>query len=126
MGAAMSWIEKLYETYEQCAGRPQFASNPLLPIGHTTQQVHVEIVLDSHGGFRRASVVSTEDRTTVVPCTEESGGMVSHPLATSYSTWRETFCISAAKSPPASRILNRIAPTRASPPGPARPMVTPS
>jgi CRISPR-associated protein Csd1 len=81
----MSWIEKLHETYEQCAGRPQFASNPLLPIGHTTQQAQIEIVLDSHGGFRRASVVSSEDRTTVVPCTEESGGRsgtkpVSHPL----------------------------------------------
>jgi len=85
MGAAMSWIEKLYETYDQCAGTPQFASNPLLPIGHTTQQAHIEVVIDSHGGFRRATVVSIEDRTTVVPCTEESGGRsgtkpVSHPL----------------------------------------------
>lgn len=85
MGAAMSWIEKLYETYDQCADWPQFASNPLLPIGHTTQQAHIEIVLDSHGAFRRATVLSSEDRTTVVPCTEESGGRagikpVSHPL----------------------------------------------
>lgn len=85
MGAAMSWMEKLYETYNQCAGRPQFASNPLLPIAHTTQQSHIEIVLDNHGNFRRAIVVSNEDRTTVVPCTEESGGRsgkkpVSHPL----------------------------------------------
>lgn len=81
----MSWIVRLYETYELCAGAPQFSGNPLLPIGHTTQQAHIELVIDGRGGFRRAIVVSPEDRTTVVPCTEESGGRagirpVSHPL----------------------------------------------
>ncbi len=81
----MSWIEKLYDTYERCAGAPQFADSPLLPIGHTTQQAHIEIVVDGSGSFRRASVVSRKDHTTLVPCTEESGGRsgtrpVNHPL----------------------------------------------
>ena len=81
----MSWLQKLYETYEQCAGAPQFTSSPPLPICHTTQQAHAEIVIDAHGRFRRANVVSREDCTTLVPCTEESGGRtgqkpVNHPL----------------------------------------------
>jgi len=81
----MSWIQKLYETYERCAGAPQFAASPLLPISHTTQQAHIEIAVDERGTFRRASVVSREDCTTVVPCTEESGGRsgtrpLNHPL----------------------------------------------
>ncbi len=81
----MSWIQKLHETYERCAGLPQFTSNPLLPISHTTQQAHIEIVIDGFGNFRRANVVSKEDQTTLVPCTEESGGRAgikpkNHPL----------------------------------------------
>lgn len=81
----MSWIQKLHETYELCAGLPQFTSNPLLPISHTTQQAHIEIVIDGSGNFRRANVVSKEDQTTLIPCTEESGGRAgskpkNHPL----------------------------------------------
>lgn len=81
----MSWIQKLHETYERCAGLPQFTSNPLLPISHTTQQAHIEIVIDGIGNFRRANVISKEDQTTLVPCTEESGGRAgikpkNHPL----------------------------------------------
>ena len=30
----MSWIQKLYDTYEQCAGAPQFGTEPLMPISH--------------------------------------------------------------------------------------------
>lgn len=83
----MSWIQKLHETYERCAEAPQFSSNPPLPISHTTQQAHIEIVIDGHGNFRpgRAKVVNREDQTTLIPCTEESGGRAgkapkNHPL----------------------------------------------
>ena len=74
----MTWIQKLAETYDRCAGALQ-------PVSHTTQQAHLEIVLDGQGRFRRASVVPKEDCTTLVPCTEESGGRsgnkpVNHPL----------------------------------------------
>ena len=83
----MSWMQKLFETYEQCVGLPQFASNPLLPISHTTQQAHIEIVIDGQGNFRRgrAKVISREDQTTLIPCTEGSSGRAgkspkNHPL----------------------------------------------
>ena len=79
----MSWIQRLYETYEQCADTPQFEKEPLLPVSHTEQQAHVEVVLDQDGNFQRAAVVAKE--TTVVPATEESAGRVGkkpppHPL----------------------------------------------
>ena len=66
----MSWIQKLYETYERCANAPQFESEPLLPVSHTEQQAHIEIVLDEAGNFQRAATVRKES--TVVPATEPS------------------------------------------------------
>lgn len=75
-------MQKLYETYERCAGKEPPGSKPLLPIAHTTQQVHIEIVIDGDGNFRRAQLVQKEE--TTLPATEESAGRTSgeapHPL----------------------------------------------
>jgi CRISPR-associated protein Csd1 len=84
----MSWIQKLYETYENCSSNIGVISEdnnvPLLPICHTTQQAQIEIVLDQDGNFKRARFVSKNDARTIVPCTESSGGRTSgeapHPL----------------------------------------------
>lgn len=79
----MSWLQKLYETYELCAGAPQFQKQSLLPVSHTEQQAHIEIVLDQSGNFLRAALVPKES--TVVPATEASAGRTGrkpppHPL----------------------------------------------
>ena len=80
----MSWIQKLYETYNQCADNPNFAGEvkPLVPISHATQQAHIEIVIDDQGNFQRAAVVPKEE--TLLPVTEKSAGRSSgeapHPL----------------------------------------------
>jgi CRISPR-associated protein Csd1 len=79
----MGWIQKLYETYELCAGAPQFEKEPPLPVSHAEQQAHIEIVLDQDGNFQRATSVAKE--TTVVPATEGSAGRTGrkpppHPL----------------------------------------------
>jgi len=84
----MSWIQKLYETYERCVGREPPGSEPLMPVGHTTQQAHIEIVIDGEGNFRRAAVIPKGQQTTLIPCTEQSasrGGTkpVHHPLCDS-------------------------------------------
>jgi len=81
----MAWIEKLYATYEACKGREPPGAAPLMPISHTTQQAQIEIVINEAGKFKRAAVVAKEDNTTLIPCTEKSGGKsgkkpVSHPL----------------------------------------------
>ena len=66
----MSWMQKLYETYELCADAPQFEKEALKPVSHTLQQAHIEIVLDQHGNFQRASLLDKVP--TVVPATELS------------------------------------------------------
>ena len=72
----MSWIQKLYETYEankELAGRIVSEGSPiLLPICHTTQRAHITVVLDGNGNYKRAILVTPEDSRTIIPCTEKS------------------------------------------------------
>lgn len=79
----MSWIQKLYETYEQCKGHEPPGSVRLMPISHTPQQVHIEITLDDAGNFKGARIVQKEE--TIIPATEKSAGRTGagalpHPL----------------------------------------------
>lgn len=83
----MSWIHQLYETYEQCANKSEFinSDNPLLPICHTYQNAHIEVTISNTGSFIRARVLSKDELSTIIPCTEASGGRsgskpVNHPL----------------------------------------------
>ncbi len=84
----MSWIQKLYETYENCelmVGNVPENEVPLLPICHTTQKAHVEIVIDQDGSFNKARIVNKDHSRTIIPCTESSGGRTGkkpehHPL----------------------------------------------
>jgi CRISPR-associated protein Csd1 len=82
----MAWMQKLYETYEKCAGSDLPDAKALLPIAHTTQQAHIEIVIDHRGNFRRAHLVQKDDadQPCVLPATETSAGRTSgeapHPL----------------------------------------------
>ena len=79
----MSWLLKLFETYQRCAGREPEGAPKLMPIGHTPQQAHIEIVLDSLGNLKRAGVIPKVE--TVMPATEKSAtrasGEAAHPLA---------------------------------------------
>ena len=84
----MSWIHKLYETYNNCQSMIGIETSdnevPLLPICHTTQKAQIEITLDGNGRFKRARIVPKEESRTIIPCTESSGGRTSgesgHPL----------------------------------------------
>jgi len=79
----MSWMEKLYQTYEAgvLLDLPQ-AQLPM-PTSHTLQNAHINIVLDGVGNFKRASVL--EKTQIVLPATESSAsrssGEAPHPLA---------------------------------------------
>ncbi len=70
----MSWIEKLYRTYENCMRAKGIDTLGLLPICHSTQQAHLEIVLDDKGCFRRARVLDKDESETLIPTTEASAG----------------------------------------------------
>jgi CRISPR-associated protein Csd1 len=80
----VSWIQKLQETYDRCAGQPRFAPDPeeqtrgLMPVDHAEQQVHIEITLGGSGKFRSATLISK--KTTFIPATEESAGRTSAPV----------------------------------------------
>jgi CRISPR-associated protein Csd1 len=85
----MSWIDKLYRTYESNVGAAGVSGSDraiLLPICHTTQNAHIEITIDDKGCFRRALVIPKTDASTIVPCTEKSASRAGskpehHPLA---------------------------------------------
>lgn len=78
----MSYLQALHQTYEQNldeVGKPQrkefrngqVTEYMLLPISHTTQTAHIEILVDLDGNFYDARVLEKEN--TVLPFTEESG-----------------------------------------------------
>ncbi len=84
----MSWIEKLYQTYENNTDKigDKKDKTPLLPLFHTTKKrAHVEIILDGDGSFKRAFVIPEDTAKTILPATEKSAGRTSgcapHPLA---------------------------------------------
>lgn len=75
----MSWLLDLYETYENnedYVGITDYKRNGqafmLLPISHTTQSAHIEVLVTEDGNFHSASVIPKDDAITVIPTTEES------------------------------------------------------
>lgn len=74
----MSWIQRLYETYEYCQSMIGVGSDgkevPLLPICHTTQKAQIEITLDQDGNYKRSRTIPKTKARTIVPCSESSGG----------------------------------------------------
>ncbi|HDH00796.1 MAG TPA: type I-C CRISPR-associated protein Cas8c/Csd1, partial [Nitrospirae bacterium] len=68
----MSWMAKLYETYEAGMALDLSDEEPLMPISHTLQNAHINIVIDGDGNFKRASVL--EKTQIVLPATEKSAG----------------------------------------------------
>jgi CRISPR-associated protein Cas8c/Csd1, subtype I-C/DVULG len=83
----MSWIDKLYKTYENNSssiGDVNDNQIPLWPLWHITQKAHVQITLDNKGNFLRALVIPKNEARTIIPATEESAGRTTndspHPL----------------------------------------------
>lgn len=84
----MSWINKLYATYENCenmVGEPNADDKtPLLPIAHSTQNAQIEVTLDASGNCRNAKIIDKNDAVTIIPVTEDSAarsnGNYPHPL----------------------------------------------
>ncbi|MEG1886659.1 MAG: type I-C CRISPR-associated protein Cas8c/Csd1 [Oscillospiraceae bacterium] len=87
----MSWMQALYETYENCislVGKSETDDDPILfPIAHTTQNAHIEIMIDMNGNFLGMPTVITDKNksVTIIPCTEKSqsrsgSNPIHHPL----------------------------------------------
>ena len=81
----MSWMQKLYQTYESILeqGVTDHAE-PLTPVGHTIQNAHIVIVIDGQGNFQTARVMPPKTA-ILLPATESSenrtSGEAPHPFA---------------------------------------------
>lgn len=79
----MSWLSKLYKTYETVQQLDLAQSEQIMPICHTPQNAHIHITLNQNGEFVRAEVL--EKTQIVLPATEKSAsrssGEAPHPLA---------------------------------------------
>lgn len=77
----MSWIQRLYDTYEACAGNPDYTDPPqpadgrgvpaLSPVGHILQTAHVRVVIDGRGNFQRAELLPPKKQ-CLMPASEKS------------------------------------------------------
>ncbi|MDG2915803.1 type I-C CRISPR-associated protein Cas8c/Csd1 [Bisgaard Taxon 10/6] len=81
----MSWMQKLYRTYETVSGQTLGSDDePLTPVGHTLQNAHIVIVLNGQGEFQTARVMPPK-MAIMLPATESSenrtSGEAPHPLA---------------------------------------------
>lgn len=90
----MSWMQKLFATYEACARNSDYTEPPqaedggpetpaLMPVSHTSQQAQICVTLDGQGNFVRAELLPPKTQ-LIIPATEDSAGRTSgdapHPL----------------------------------------------
>ena len=81
----MSWMQKLYRTYESILEQGVTDdAEPLTPVGHTIQNAHIVIEIDGQGNFQTARVMPPKTA-ILLPATESSenrtSGEAPHPLA---------------------------------------------
>lgn len=70
----MSWMERLYKTYENNIGKSQQNSIALTPLAHMDANAQIEVLLDEEGNFCGAHIVDKKDAVTLIPVTEASAG----------------------------------------------------
>ena len=85
----MSWMQKLYQTYNEIEKNPNLSDSEkekLAPLWHSPQTAHIQITLDGDGKFLGARVL-TDKPIIMLPVTESSEGRTSglapHALADS-------------------------------------------
>ena len=85
----MSWMQKLYRTYNEIEKNPNLSDlekEKLAPLWHSPQTAHIQITLDGDGNFLGAKIL-TDKPIIMLPVTESSEGRTSglapHALADS-------------------------------------------
>ncbi len=85
----MSWLNQLYDTFENNFETNIKSVMPLAPLGHIVSRAQIEIMLDETGNFVSAKVVPKQEADTLIPVTEASAGRSSgiapHSLCDSLS-----------------------------------------
>lgn len=83
----MSWLLNLYETYESNldrVGEVEMRNErefTLLPISHTTQNAHIEVMVTEDGEFHSAEIIDKSDASTLIPSTEKSASRAGSVIA---------------------------------------------
>ena len=89
----MSWLQRLYETYEQASQRDediQAQDQQLMPYYHVNQNIQIIVTINDKGDFVSAEVCRDDNgkvksRYLVIPATNDSAnrtsGAVAHPLS---------------------------------------------
>lgn len=83
----MSWLLNLYETYESNLDRVgeiglrYNREYTLLPVSHTTQNAHIEVLVTEAGEFHSAKVIDKSEASTLIPCTEKSASRAGSIIA---------------------------------------------
>jgi len=84
----MSWMVKLYESYENGVRQGLSENGAMWPVSHVVKNAHLEVVIDIDGNFLkgRAKVLNGRDSPTLIPATESSAGrsgakIAPHPLS---------------------------------------------
>ncbi|MBF0455535.1 MAG: type I-C CRISPR-associated protein Cas8c/Csd1 [Magnetococcales bacterium] len=72
----MSWMAKLYATYEAGIRLDLDGEEPLMPISHSIQNAHIHLTLNEAGQLLRAEAV--EKMAVMLPATEKSAGRTSN------------------------------------------------
>ena len=68
----MSWMQRLYDTYEQAMCKTEEAQSQIWPLGHVAKIAHLEIVLDGNSEAQRIKLLNHSDSQTFIPVTEKS------------------------------------------------------
>ncbi|OLN22430.1 type I-C CRISPR-associated protein Cas8c/Csd1 [Domibacillus antri] len=81
------WLQ-LYKTYEANLDRVGITEKKgedreftLLPISHTTQTAHIEVLITPEGDFHSAEVIEKGQGNTLIPCTEEAASRAGSKVA---------------------------------------------
>ncbi|MWC27861.1 type I-C CRISPR-associated protein Cas8c/Csd1 [Paenibacillus sp. MMS18-CY102] len=84
----MSWLLNLYNTYKSNSdqvGVIELTRNEreytLLPVSHTTQNAHIEVLITESGEFHSATVIDKNNANTLIPCTEDSASRAGSKIA---------------------------------------------
>lgn len=77
----MSWIQKLYKTYEYAATGVEPPGPRLWPLSHFLKKAHIEVVITADGNFRRARTLDRSEVLTLIPVTEASVGRAGSKIA---------------------------------------------
>ena len=114
----MSWMQKLFETYEACSQNSAYTDPPqvedgskeapaLMPISHTSQQAHICVTLDAAGNFVRAELMPLKSY-FFIPATEESAGRTGKKVAPHPLIDKVHYCASDYKGKKTLRLKVRI------------------